>query len=63
MKADWKSTKEIKPIAVPDTTELKAAIKSLDLLSDEGMPPQSEESAAADARLFENLTFGDGQWN
>jgi hypothetical protein len=26
-------------------------------------PPQSEESAAADARLYENLTFGDGQWN
>ena len=61
MKADWKSTKEIKPIAVPDTTELKAAIKSLDLLSDEGMPPQSEESQLADAKLFNNLTFG--EWN
>lgn len=57
MKADWKSTKEIKPIAVPDITELKAAIKSLDLLSDEGMPPQSDESAAADARLFENINW------
>jgi hypothetical protein len=57
----WKELKPIAPLTVPDTTELKAAVRSLDLLSDVGMPPQSEESQRADAKLFENLHFGD--WN